>query len=183
MILMSEKLRIATVTNHIPVSEISKTINKKLLFDKIEILISSLKQDFLIKTPKIAVLGLNPHMGDNGLIGSEEINVISPVIKKYIKNEDDVLGPFSPDAFFGKSLFKDYDAVLTMYHDQGLIPFKMKSFNQGGNYTAGMNVVRTSPDHGPAYDIVGKNKANVKSILNCFKTIYKISKNRNNKIR
>ena len=147
---------------------ISKKINKKLITSKINILLNSLKNDFLIKSPKIAVLALNPHMGDSGLIGMEEIKIIRPVIKRFSDKGFNVSGPFSSDAFFGKSSYNDYDAVLAMYHDQGLIPFKMKSFNQGLNYTAGMNFIRTSPDHGPAYDIVGSEKVNCKSFFNAI---------------
>mgnify|MGYP001223204180 FL=1 len=168
MILLSQELKVAIITNHIPISLISKTINKKLITSKINILLNSLKNDFLIKSPKIAVLGLNPHMGDSGLIGMEEIKIIKPVIKRFSDKGFNVSGPFSSDAFFGKSSYNDYDAVLAMYHDQGLIPFKMKSFNQGLNYTAGMNFIRTSPDHGPAYDIVGSEKVNCKSFFNAI---------------
>ena len=157
---MSNKLKIATATNHIPISRISKKLNKKLLISKIGLLINSLKNDFLIKSPKLAVLGLNPHMGDCGLIGKEEIQIIKPSVQSFVNKGFNVSGPFSSDAFFGKSLFQNYDAVLSMYHDQGLIPFKMKAFNQGVNYTAGMKFVRTSPDHGPAHDIIGKKSLN-----------------------
>ncbi len=176
MILMTKELKIATVTNHIPVSAISEQLNKNLLSSKLDILINSLKKDFLLKTPKVAVLGLNPHMGDNGLIGREEIEIIKPVIEKFKNKGFNVLGPYSSDAFFGKSLYKNYDAVLSMYHDQGLIPFKMQSFNQGVNFTAGMSVIRTSPDHGPAYDIVGTETVKCDSFLNaifCAEKIYK----------
>ena len=178
MILMADNLKVATVTNHLAVADVSRNINKKLLFNKMEILINSLKKDFLIKRPKIAVLGLNPHAGDSGLVGLEEITIIKPVIKKCIQKGDDITGPFSADSFFGKGLFKNYDAVLSMYHDQGLIPFKMQSFNQGVNFTAGMNVVRTSPDHGPAYDIVGTNKVNNNSFINAMFWAEKIYRSR-----
>jgi len=178
MILMAKELKIATVTNHIPISKVSDTLNKKLLTSKIELLLNSLQTDFLINSPKIAVLGLNPHMGDNGLIGKEEEEIIKPIIMKFKNEGFNVSGPFSSDAFFGKSSFNNYDAVLSMYHDQGLIPFKMKSFNQGLNYTAGMSVVRTSPDHGPAYDIVGTKAVKTESFLNAVFWADKIYKSR-----
>jgi len=178
MILIAKELKVATVTNHIPISKVSSALTKKLLSSKIDILINSLRADFLIDSPKIAVLGLNPHMGDNGLIGKEEEGVIKPTIQKFIEKDFNVSGPFSSDAFFGKSLFKNYDAVLSMYHDQGLIPFKMKSFNQGVNYTAGMGFIRTSPDHGPAHDIVGSNVVKINSFLNAVLWSDKIYKSR-----
>jgi len=178
MILMTEKLKIATVTNHIPVSLISHVLNKQVLNSKIEILLNSLQMDFMIQSPKIAVLGLNPHMGDGGLIGQEEIEIIEPVIRNFSNKNFNVSGPFSSDAFFGKSLFKNYDAVLSMYHDQGLIPFKMNSFNKGVNYTAGMPFIRTSPDHGPAHDIVGTKSVNCESFINAIFWADKIYKSR-----
>ncbi len=178
MLLMADDLKIATVTNHLPISDVSKKINKQLLSIKIELLIHALKNDFSIKNPRIAILGLNPHNGDGGLIGSEEISIINPVVQKYIKKRYHVMGPFSADSFFGNGLFKNYDAVLSMYHDQGLIPFKMQSFNQGVNFTAGLNIVRTSPDHGPAYDIVGANDVNHGSFLKAIFWAEKIYRSR-----
>ena len=168
MMLLSRELKVAMVTNHLPISMIAKKLDKNLLISKINILINSLKNDFLIDCPSIAVLGLNPHMGDSGLIGKEEIHIISPVVHSFSERRVNISGPFSADAFFGKKMYKNFDAVLSMYHDQGLIPFKMKSFNSGVNYTAGMNVIRTSPDHGPAYDIVGTNKVKHESFINAI---------------
>ena len=178
MILITKGLKVATVTNHVPIAKISKQITKKLVTLKLKLLISSLENDFSINKPKIAVLGLNPHMGDGGLIGKEEISIIKPVIEKFDCQGFNVSGPFSPDAFFGKLLYKNYDAVLAMYHDQGLIPFKMESFNKGVNFTAGMNYIRTSPDHGPAFDIVGTMHVNCESFLNSIFFANKIYKSR-----
>lgn len=166
MVLLTDKLRVATATNHIPISKVSKFLTKQLLRAKLTLLVNSLKNDFQINYPKVALLGLNPHMGDSGLIGMEEEEIIIPLINEFQKKNFKVSGPFSADAFFGKSLYQNFDAVLSMYHDQGLIPFKMQSFNKGVNFTAGMNYVRTSPDHGPALDIVGSKMVNCESFVN-----------------
>lgn len=166
MVLLTDKLRVATATNHIPISKVSKFLTKQLLRSKLTLLVNSLKNDFQINYPKVALLGLNPHMGDSGLIGMEEEEIIIPLINEFQKKNFKVSGPFSADAFFGKSLYQNFDAVLSMYHDQGLIPFKMQSFNKGVNFTAGMNYVRTSPDHGPALDIVGSKMVNCESFVN-----------------
>ena len=166
MVLLTDKLRVATATNHIPISKVSKFLTKQLLSTKLTLLLNSLKNDFQINYPKVALLGLNPHMGDSGLIGMEEEEIIIPLINEFQKKNFKVSGPFSADAFFGKSLYQNFDAVLSMYHDQGLIPFKMQSFNKGVNFTAGMNYVRTSPDHGPALDIVGSKMVNCESFVN-----------------
>ena len=178
MLLINNNLKIATLTNHIPISQVSSVISKKLLISKLEILINSLKKDFLIQDPRVAVLGLNPHNGDFGLVGREEIEIINPVVKYFCDKGFDLNGPFSADAFFGNKNYSKYDAVLSMYHDQGLIPYKMTSFNKGVNFTAGMNYIRTSPDHGPAYDIVGTNKINSKSFINSILLAKKIYKSR-----
>lgn len=132
---------------------------------KLRLMNNSLKEDFRTERPKIAVLGLNPHAGDRGLLGDEEQNIIIPAIKEANAEGIDTFGPFPPDGFFAATLQSKYDAVLTMYHDQGLIPFKTLSFDSGVNYTAGLPVVRTSPDHGTAFDIAGQNKANPRSML------------------
>lgn len=179
MILLTDKLRIATATNHIPISKVSKFLTKQLLEAKLTLLVNSLKKDFQINYPKVALLGLNPHMGDSGLIGREEQEIIIPLIKEFPQNNFKVSGPFSADAFFGKSLYKHFDAVLSMYHDQGLIPFKMKSFNKGVNFTAGMNFIRTSPDHGPALDIVGSKMVSCESFTNAVHFANKIYEARN----
>ena len=166
MVLLTDKLRVATATNHIPISKVSKFLTKQLLRAKLTLLVNSLKNDFQINYPKVALLGLNPHMGDSGLIGMEEEEIIIPLINEFQNKNFKASGPFSADAFFGKSLYQNFDAVLSMYHDQGLIPFKMQSFNKGVNFTAGMNYVRTSPDHGPALDIVGSKMVNCESFVN-----------------
>ena len=165
MFLVSDQLKIATVTNHVPINLVSTSITKKNIDKKLNILEKSLKKDFLITNPKIAVLGLNPHVGDNQLIGKEDYKIISPLLSEKKKKGINVFGPYSADSFFGRQLYKNFDAVLAMYHDQGLVPFKMLSCNGGVNYTAGMPIIRTSPDHGPAYDITGKGIVNCNSFL------------------
>ena len=164
MFLCSEKLKIATITNHLQLSKVSKSISKKILEQKTELIINSLTNDFLVKKPKIAVLGLNPHAGDSGLIGNEEIDILTPYINSYNHERGVLLGPFSSDAFFGSKNYKNFDAIIGMYHDQSLIPFKLLSFGSGINYTAGLKTVRVSPDHGVAYDIAGKNLADESSL-------------------
>ncbi len=172
MLFYSPNMIAGLTTIHKPIKSISKLLSIKRLEDIINSLFKSLSEDFKIKNPKIAVLGLNPHAGENGKIGSEEINVIKPVIDRFDKNI--VYGPFVPDAFFGKKLFKNFDAVLGMYHDQVLIPFKMLDFYRGVNFTANLPIVRTSPDHGTAFDIAGKNSANPLSIIEAFKLAKKV---------
>lgn len=159
MFLVSEDLKVGVVTGHVPVKDIVKGVTKEAILSKLKLMNESLKKDFWIEKPKIAVLGLNPHAGDNGLLGSEEIEVISPAIEEAFNEGIFAFGPFPADGFFGNQTFAKFDAVLAMYHDQGLIPFKAASFNRGINFTAGLNVVRTSPDHGTGYDIAGKNMA------------------------
>lgn len=163
MMMVSNGLRVALVTNHIPVSQIKEKVTKEKISAKLIMLDQSLRKDFGIDKPKIAVLGLNPHAGDNGTIGSEEIDLIKPIILEAKKTGMFVSGPYPPDGFFGSSEFKKFDAVLAMYHDQGLIPFKALTFGNGVNFTAGLPIVRTSPDHGTAYDIAGKNVVDISS--------------------
>lgn len=164
MFLVSEDLRVGVVTGHIPLQEVSKQATTDLIIKKIKLMASSLKNDFGILKPKIAVLGLNPHAGEEGLLGTEETNIIKPALEK-CKNEGIlVFGPFPADGFFGTAQYKKVDGVLAMYHDQGLIPFKTLAFDSGINYTAGLPIVRTSPDHGTAYNIAGKNQASEKSM-------------------
>ncbi len=163
MMMVADGLRVALVTNHIPVSKIVETITREKIISKLVILDQSLTKDFGIEKPKIAVLGLNPHAGDNGTIGTEDNDLIKPVIVEAKKNGMFVSGPFPPDGFFGSSQFKKFDAVLAMYHDQGLIPFKALTFGNGVNFTAGLPIVRTSPDHGTAYDIAGQNVVEISS--------------------
>ncbi len=159
MFLVSDTLRVGVVTGHIPVSQIAQSITTEKILAKLRLMNASLKQDFWIRKPKIAVLGLNPHAGDNGLIGSEEKDIIIPALEEARANDILAFGPYPADGFFANGSYMQFDAVLAMYHDQGLIPFKQISFESGVNYTAGLSFVRTSPDHGTAYDIAGKNKA------------------------
>ena len=163
MLLYSNELRVALVTEHIPVNKIANTITKELLLSKLNLLKDSLVKDFGIMKPKIAVMGLNPHAGDGGQIGDEEQNIIKPVIDAQQQQGNLVFGPYSADAFFARSSYKQFDAVLAMYHDQGLIPFKTIAHGEGVNYTAGLPSIRTSPDHGTAFDIAGKNIADTGS--------------------
>jgi len=178
MFLISDILRVAVVTGHIPVSNIAKELTTEKIIKKIQVLNNSLIQDFSVRKPKIAVLGLNPHAGDKGVIGDEEQRIILPAITK--SNEEGILayGPYPADGFFGTGAYKNFDAVLAMYHDQGLIPFKTIAFNSGVNFTAGLPVVRTSPDHGTAYDIAGKNVASEESFRNAIYTAIDIFKTR-----
>jgi len=159
MFLVSETLKVGVVTGHIPVSQIAQSLTAEKIVAKLKLMNTSLKQDFWIRKPKIAVLGLNPHAGDNGLIGSEEKDIIIPALEEARDNGIMAFGPYPADGFFANATYMQFDAVLAMYHDQGLIPFKQISFESGINYTAGLSFVRTSPDHGTAYDIAGKNKA------------------------
>jgi len=159
MILVSRALRVAVVTGHIPVNKVAETINKEMIIRKLRIFEKSLRRDFGIRKPRIAVLGLNPHAGDNGLLGSEENEIIIPAIDEAKEHGILAFGPFPADGFFGSDDFLKFDGILAMYHDQGLTPFKIISFEDGVNFTAGLSIVRTSPDHGTAYEIAGKNKA------------------------
>jgi len=178
MLMVSDKLKIGTVTNHIPVSEVAGTITEELILTKLAILNDSLEKDFLIVRPKIAVLGLNPHAGDKGLIGTEDESVIHAALIKAKDQGILAFGPFPADGFFGSGNYTRYDAVLSMYHDQGLIPFKLMSLDKGVNYTAGLPIVRTSPDHGTAYDIAGENIASPASMRQAIYLGVDIYKNR-----
>ncbi|MBW8050851.1 MAG: 4-hydroxythreonine-4-phosphate dehydrogenase PdxA [Cytophagales bacterium] len=164
MLLVAEHIKVGVVTGHIPLIEVTKSITKEKMIFKLNVLQNTLKKDFRIAKPKIAVLGLNPHAGEQGLFGEEEEKVIRPAIDAMKKEGELVFGPFSADGFFGSLQYKKFDAVLAMYHDQGLIPFKTLAFEFGVNYTAGLPVVRTSPDHGTGYDIAGKNIASETSM-------------------
>ena len=181
MLFLSEKIKAGLLTIHSPISKISKLIKKEKIIKAIELINLTAKNDLGIKNPKIAVLGLNPHAGENGLIGNEEIEIISPAIKS-LQKRFDVSGPFVPDAFWGNKAYKIFDMILGMYHDQVLIPFKLLNFNNGVNFTAGLKLIRTSPDHGTAYDIAGMNKADESSILQSYKYAIKIFQNRNRSI-
>ncbi|MBI3502176.1 MAG: 4-hydroxythreonine-4-phosphate dehydrogenase PdxA [Bacteroidetes bacterium] len=159
MLMCADKVRVGVVTGHVPLANVSAIISEEKILQKIKIMNKTLVEDFGIRKPKIAVLGLNPHAGDNGTIGGEENAVIVPAIAK-AKNENlTVLGPYSADGFFGSGMQHKFSAVLAMYHDQGLVPFKALAFDSGVNYTAGLSIIRTSPDHGVGYDIAGKNLA------------------------
>ncbi|GJM61531.1 MULTISPECIES: 4-hydroxythreonine-4-phosphate dehydrogenase PdxA [Persicobacter] len=171
-------LRVGTVTGHMPIAKVPQALTQDLLRRKMNIFIQSLKRDFGISKPKLAVLGLNPHAGEEGLLGSEEEEVIRPVLNDFKKHGNLVYGPFPADGFFGTGSHKKFDGVLAMYHDQGLIPFKYASFDSGVNYTAGLKLVRTSPDHGTAYDIAGKGKADPESFLEALFMAVDICKNR-----
>ncbi|TDQ21973.1 4-hydroxythreonine-4-phosphate dehydrogenase PdxA [Tenacibaculum caenipelagi] len=178
MILMTEELRIGLITGHIPVSKVAETITPELIKSKVDIMYNSLKQDFNINKPKIAVLGLNPHCGDNGIIGTEDDEIIRPAIAEIKESGRLVFGPYAADGFFGSKTYEQFDGVLAMYHDQGLAPFKALSFGNGVNFTAGLNKVRTSPDHGTGFDISGKNKADATSFKEALFTSLQIFKNR-----
>jgi 4-hydroxythreonine-4-phosphate dehydrogenase len=177
MLLCADDLRMAVVTGHIPLSEVAVRITTDKVLHKIDQLHHSLISDFGIRKPKIAVLGLNPHAGDNGAIGKEDLEAIVPAVKKAAEKKL-VYGPYSADGFFGSGTYKQFDAVLAMYHDQGLIPFKTLSFNSGVNFTAGLSVVRTSPDHGTAFEIAGKNIANEQSFKNAIYMAIDVYRNR-----
>lgn len=163
MLLVSGSLRVGTVTGHVPINEVAAKLSPEAIVKKLRVLNSSLIQDFGIRKPKIAVLGLNPHAGDGGVIGKEEEAIINPAIETANNEGILAMGPFAADGYFGSGTFRKFDAVLAMYHDQGLIPFKSLAFHEGVNYTAGLPIIRTSPDHGTAYDIVGKGIADPSS--------------------
>lgn len=179
MLMVHDDLRVGLLTDHVPVNEVAKHLNEKLISSKIKTIIQTLKQDFEIEKPKVAVLGLNPHSGDNGVIGQEEEKMIKPALKKLFEAGNMVFGPFSADGFFGSAQYEKYDAVIATYHDQGLIPFKTLSFGNGVNYTAGLNKIRTSPDHGTAYEIAGKGVANHESFKEAVYLAIDIFKKRN----
>ena len=183
MFMIHDKLKLALVTEHVPIKSISEILNKGLLDQKIEQVINSLNKDFLIKKPKIAVLGYNPHCGDNGVIGNEDEKIIVPIIKRNFDRGRLIFGPFSSDGFFGSEEYKRFDAVIAIYHDQGLVPFKMLSFGEGVNFTAGLDYVRTSPDHGTAFDIAGKGLAKINSFREALFKSRLIYLNRNKKIK
>ncbi len=178
MFLISDDLRVGVVTGHIPVNNIAQKVTQESILSKLKLMNESLKKDFWIRKPKIAVLGLNPHAGDNGLIGGEEIETIIPAIELAKASGILAMGPYAADGFFANGSYKKFDAVLAMYHDQGLIPFKQISFESGVNFTAGLNIVRTSPDHGTAYDIAGKDQASETSFREALFAAIHIVKNR-----
>lgn len=175
MMLVSGSLRVALVTAHIPVRDISTQITKEKIERSVRALYKSLKDDFSINQPKIAVFGLNPHSGDGGVIGMEEIEIIGPAIEELSKEIEGIEGPFAADGFFGQKMQNSFDGILAMYHDQGLAPFKALSFGKGVNFTAGLPIIRTSPDHGTAFSIAGMNKANQQSFTEAYKLAVKLS--------
>lgn len=178
MMFLSNNIKSALLTIHKPLNIVSSLISKEKIISAVKLLHKTAIQDFGIPNPSIAVLGLNPHAGENGLIGDEEINVISPSIK-YLRKKYLVDGPFVPDAFWGNKTYKKYDIILGMYHDQLLIPFKLLHFNSGVNFTAGLKLIRTSPDHGTAFNIAGENIADASSLFESYKYAIKIFNNRN----
>lgn len=178
MMLVSGNLRVALVTTHIPIRQVAQTISAELIREKFEILRQSLISDFGITNPRIAVFGLNPHAGDGGVIGREDIEVIAPLLKELQEERIAVRGPFPADGFFGQKSYEKYDAILAMYHDQGLAPFKLLSFGMGVNFTAGLPIIRTSPDHGTAFDIAGKGIANPSSFIEAYNLAVELANNR-----
>lgn len=179
MILMTDTLRMGLITGHVPVSKVSESITKELILKKVNIMYETLVQDFGISRPKIAVLGLNPHCGDNGVIGNEDEELVRPTLLEIQETGKLVYGPYAADGFFGSGNYKKFDAVLAMYHDQGLVAFKTLAFGNGVNFTAGLSEVRTSPDHGTAFEIAGKNTADASSFSEALFTGLKIVKTRN----
>ncbi|RZJ31042.1 MAG: 4-hydroxythreonine-4-phosphate dehydrogenase PdxA, partial [Chryseobacterium sp.] len=178
MFMVSEHLKVAVSTHHIPVAEIAASITKENLTKQVKQLVATLKEDFCVEKPKIAVLGLNPHAGDGGVIGKEEIEIIQPAIQDLFNEGIMAFGPYPADSFFQPEKYKAFDAVLAMYHDQGLAPFKTIAYEEGVNYTAGLPFIRTSPDHGVAYDIAGKNIADETSFSEAIFTAIDIFKSR-----
>lgn len=181
MILADDTLRVALVTGHIPIAKVSENITKEKITETVEIFYESLKRDFDVENPRIAVLGLNPHAGENGLLGSEEVDTIIPAIKE-IQEKTDILcfGPYPADGFFGSGHFKDFDGIVAMYHDQGLAPFKTLAMENGVNFTAGLPIIRTSPAHGTAYSIAGQNMATEVSFRNAIYMAIDAFRNRKN---
>lgn len=178
MLMVSETMKVGVVTTHMPLSQVSQSLSKESILNKIRIISRSLRQDFAITKPRIAVFGLNPHAGDNGLLGTEEKDIIIPAIMQAKKEGIIALGPYPADGFFGSEDYRKFDAILAMYHDQGLIPFKLASFERGVNYTAGLPFVRTSPAHGTAYVLAGDDKATPESFRQALYLAIDIHKNR-----
>jgi 4-hydroxythreonine-4-phosphate dehydrogenase len=178
MFMVSENIKVGLFTDHVPLKDISSRITPELIKRKIRTIKHSLQQDFKVRVPKIAVMGINPHTGDDGVIGKEDDDVIRPTLAEINKEEQYVFGPYAADSFFGTKNYKNFDAIIASYHDQGLIPFKTLSFGDGVNFTAGLNYIRTSPDHGTGFDIAGENKANPNSFIKAVFEAIKIFKNR-----
>ncbi len=180
MVMVSRKINIAFATTHPPVKNLAKLLTKQLLIDKLKVTYESLKKDLGVAKPRIGVLSLNPHAGEGGQIGNEEIKIILPAMQAFMNKHDDVVleGPFPSDSYFGEKKYEKYNMTFAMYHDQGFIPFKMLAGKLGTNFTAGLSFVRTSPDHGTAFDIAGKNLATEESLVEAIKTADKIFKTR-----
>jgi 4-hydroxythreonine-4-phosphate dehydrogenase len=179
MLMVANNLRVGLITDHVPVKDVANQITPDLIKEKIETVYQSLQKDFRINKPKIAVLGINPHTGDNGVIGNEDDDVLRPTLKEIKDSGKLVYGPYAADSFFGSNNYSNFDAIIASYHDQGLIPFKTLSFGQGVNFTAGLNKIRTSPDHGTAFEIAGKNEADHSSFKEAVYKAIEIFKNRN----
>jgi 4-hydroxythreonine-4-phosphate dehydrogenase len=182
MILMSDTLKVGLLTGHIPLKDVSKQITPELINEKVNILHKTLNQDFGINKPKIAILSINPHAGDNGVIGDEDSNILIPTINDIQKEGKLVFGPYPADSFFGSGNYKNFDAILATYHDQGLTPFKTLSFGKGVNYTAGLEKIRTSPDHGTAFDLAGKGVADISSFKEALFTAIEVFNTRKENI-
>jgi 4-hydroxythreonine-4-phosphate dehydrogenase len=180
MFMVSDDLRVGLLTDHVPLKDASNAITEDLIKEKIATVIKSLIQDFGIRRPKVAVLAINPHAGDSGVIGNEDDTILKPTLEKIKAEGSLVYGPYSADSFFGSNNYKNFDAIIASYHDQGLIPFKTIAFGQGVNFTAGLDRVRTSPDHGTAYEIAGKGIADESSMKHAIYTAIKIFRNREN---
>jgi 4-hydroxythreonine-4-phosphate dehydrogenase len=178
MFMVTEGLKVGLLTDHVPVKDVSNNITAKLITEKVDTVYKSLVQDFRINKPRIAILGINPHAGDNGVIGEEDDKVVRPTLEKIREKGKLVYGPYSADSFFGSKNYMNFDATIASYHDQGLIPFKTITFGEGVNYTAGLSKVRTSPDHGTAFEIAGKGEADESSFKEAVFMAMKIFKNR-----
>ena len=177
MMLVSTKMRVGLVTIHTPLRTVAESLSKDKIVDKTKIIVEALKKNFQIRNPRIAVLSLNPHSGENGILGSEEQDLIIPAIEEIRSAGINADGPLSSDAFFGTQAYQSYDAILAMYHDQGLIPVKMSSFGTTVNFSAGLNIIRTSPGHGTAFDIAGSGSADISSMLEAIKYAARFAKN------
>nr|WP_298996253.1 4-hydroxythreonine-4-phosphate dehydrogenase PdxA [uncultured Allomuricauda sp.] len=178
MFMVTDELKVGLLTDHIAVKDVAQAITPQLIREKVNTIVKSLKMDFGIRRPKVALLGINPHSGDNGTIGEEDDKILKPIIQELFDQGTLVYGPYSADSFFGSNGHKKFDAIIAAYHDQGLIPFKTLSFGKGVNYTAGLNAVRTSPDHGTAFEIAGKGQADPSSFKEAVFTGLQIYKNR-----
>lgn len=183
MLLISEGLRVGLVTGHLPLKDVAQKITKSSVEAKLSILEKSLVHDFGIKKPRIAVLGLNPHAGEDGMLGTEEKNILIPVIKDFKEKGKLVFGPYPADGLFGSGQYASFDGILAMYHDQGLVPFKTLAFSRGVNFTAGLPIIRTSPDHGTGYSIAGKNQADEQSMRSAIFLAYDIAKKRLSEVK